>query len=181
MIQVYLIRHSITKGNLEGRYIGSTDEALCESGIILAQSKKMPAVQKVYTSPLVRCIETAKIIYPNVSRAIIPSLRETDFGDFEYKNYEELNGNEAYQKWIDSNGKSGFPNGETFEEAYSRALEAFRTVIKDASSHNYKSIAIVTHGGTIMSIMETLSNEKKDYFEWHVKNCEGYMLEIDGG
>lgn len=181
MILVYLIRHSITKGNLEGRYIGSTDEPLCEDGIKLAQSKNMPKVDKVYSSPSKRCLETADILYYNVSKAVIPSLRETDFGDFENKNYNELNGNEDYQRFIDSNGKAGFPNGESFEEAYNRAIEAFRIVIKDAIENHYRSIAVVTHGGTIMSIMEKLSDKKKEYFEWHVKNCEGYMLEIDGG
>ena len=31
-MDVYLIRHGKTKGNLEGRYIGTTDEPLCEEG-----------------------------------------------------------------------------------------------------------------------------------------------------
>lgn len=181
MIKVYLIRHSITKGNLEGRYTGSTEESLSELGIQLAQSKNMPKVEKVYSSPATRCIETADILYKNVSKAIIPGLRETDFGDFENKNYEELNGNADYQKWIDTMGKSGFPNGESFEDAYYRAIETFQVIAKDARMNQYSSIAIVTHGGTIMAMMENLSREKKDYFEWHVKNCEGYMLEIDGG
>jgi len=181
MINVYLIRHSATKGNKEGRYIGSTNEPLSEAGVSLAKSKKMQPVDWVYVSPLVRCTQTADILYPGCSRSIIPGLRETDFGDFENKNYEELNGNPEYQKWIDTMGKSGFPNGESFEDAYSRAINSFQVIIKNAKENNYNSIAIVTHGGTIMSIMDKLSNEKKDYFDWHVKNCEGFMLEIDGG
>ena len=32
MRDLYLIRHGKTKGNLEGRYIGTTDEPLCEEG-----------------------------------------------------------------------------------------------------------------------------------------------------
>ena len=37
-MQLLLIRHSITAGNLEHRYIGCrTDEPLCEAGIALAQ------------------------------------------------------------------------------------------------------------------------------------------------
>lgn len=181
MIRVYLMRHSITKGNLEGRYIGSTDEHLCEEGIKQAKAKCMPKVEMVYSSPLIRCLETADILYSNIPKAIIHGLRETEFGDFENKNYEELNGNADYQRWIDTMGKSGFPNGESFEDAYSRATQAFEVVIKDATLNHYNSIAIVTHGGTIMSIMDKFSNEKKDYFDWHIKNCEGYMLEIDGG
>ena len=36
-------------------------------------------------------------------------LEEMDFGDFEYKNYHELNGNAAYQAWIDSGGTDCLP------------------------------------------------------------------------
>lgn len=181
MIRVYLVRHSLTKGNLEGRYIGSTDEHLCEEGVALAGAKSMCQVEQVYVSPMFRCMETADILYPDCPKSIIPGLRETEFGDFENKNYEELNGNPDYQIWIDTMGKSGFPNGESFEDAYKRSMNAFQVVIKNAKENKFSSIAIVTHGGTIMSIMDKLSNEKKDYFDWHVKNCEGYMLEIDGG
>ena len=30
--RLYLIRHGITSGNLEGKYIGTTDLPLCEEG-----------------------------------------------------------------------------------------------------------------------------------------------------
>ncbi|WP_099467975.1 bifunctional adenosylcobinamide kinase/adenosylcobinamide-phosphate guanylyltransferase [Konateibacter massiliensis] len=180
-IQVYLIRHSTTKGNLEKRYVGSTDEPLCDEGIELAMEKKLPQVDKVYTSPLCRCIQTTEILYPHLKKAIIPGLRETDFGVFEYKNHVELDGSEDYQSWIDSGGKSGFPQGESFEEANERAGAVFRFIIKDAFEHKHESIAIVTHGGTIMAIMSQFSGEKRDYFDWKAGNCEGYLLEIDGG
>ena len=45
MIQLYLIRHSMTAGNLKKRYIGRTDESLCPEGIVLLESyiqKNMP-------------------------------------------------------------------------------------------------------------------------------------------
>ena len=38
MIQLYLIRHSMTAGNLKKRYIGRTDESLCPEGIVLLES-----------------------------------------------------------------------------------------------------------------------------------------------
>ncbi|KAB1439892.1 bifunctional adenosylcobinamide kinase/adenosylcobinamide-phosphate guanylyltransferase [Candidatus Galacturonibacter soehngenii] len=181
IIKVYLIRHSITKGNLEKRFIGSTDESLCEEGIALAKEKKLPFVCKVYVSPLKRCQETANILYPNHETAVISGLRETDFGDFEYKNYEELKGNKDYQKWIDSNAMSGFPNGESMEDTNRRVEDTFLHIIKDAVKHQYDSIAIVTHGGTIMSIMTLFAKEKRSYHDWLAKNCEGFLLEIDGG
>ena len=85
---IVLLRHSITAGNLVGRYIGTTDESLCPEGIQLLKTKKMPKAELVYTSPMKRCKETAALLWPGISQKIIESLRECDFGEFENKNYK---------------------------------------------------------------------------------------------
>ena len=64
-MRVILIRHSKTAGNLKGRYIGTTDEPLCEEGIRLLEGKTYPAAELVYVSPMKRCRETASLIYPD--------------------------------------------------------------------------------------------------------------------
>ena len=50
--RLYLIRHGITQGNLEGKYIGTTDLPLCEEGenaiSSLAALEVYPKVQEVY-------------------------------------------------------------------------------------------------------------------------------------
>ena len=65
-MRIYLIRHSMTKGNKEKRYIGTTDESLCLEGIQLLEERKgmYPEVTYVYVSPMKRCVQTAEIIYP---------------------------------------------------------------------------------------------------------------------
>ena len=108
-MRVVLIRHSKTAGNLKGRYIGTTDEPLCEEGIRLLEGKNYPAAELVYVSPMKRCRETASLIYPTLTQREEPLLRECDFGDFENKNYLELNGNPDYQAWVDSGGTLPFP------------------------------------------------------------------------
>ena len=48
---IYLIRHGLTKANLEGKYIGETDLDLCEEGVSELLSLKeqfvYPAVGRV--------------------------------------------------------------------------------------------------------------------------------------
>ena len=39
---------------------------------------------------MMRCRETAEILFPGQVLCVQEGLQETDFGDFEYKNYEEL-------------------------------------------------------------------------------------------
>ena len=124
MAEIILVRHGKTAGNLEGRYIGSrTDEPLCEEGIHALEEKvregTYPPVDLVYASPMIRCRQTAKILWPKFTDSsqiqYVQNLQECDFGAFENKNYQELSGNAEYQAWIDSNGTLPFPGGESHE------------------------------------------------------------------
>lgn len=188
-MRIYLIRHSMTKGNKEKRYIGTTDESLCLEGIQLLEERKgmYPEVTYVYVSPMKRCVQTAEIIYPEMMKAGAYScnekLRECDFGLFENHNYIELSGCPEYQAWIDSGGKLPFPEGESREAFIRRTLEGFREVVRDAQAHDRETIAVVAHGGTIMSIMERYAVKEDgtpagSYYDYQIKNGEGYELRI---
>ena len=190
MAELILIRHGKTAGNLLGRYIGSrTDEPLCDEGREGLAGKQLPEVERLYVSPMKRCVETAEILCPGFDRKKmqkVMDLRECDFGDFENKNYKELSGNGDYQAWIDSNGTLPFPNGESMDAFKSRCLEAFARIVEEVSGAEQEWIAsgktgifragIVVHGGTIMAILEQYGYPKAAYFDYQVKNGCGYRL-----
>lgn len=190
MGELILIRHGKTAGNLLGRYIGRrTDEPLCDEGREGLAGKQLPEVERLYVSPMKRCVETAEILWPGFDRKKmqkVTDLRECDFGDFENKNYKELSGNGDYQAWIDSNGTLPFPNGESMDAFKSRCLEAFARIVEDVSGAEQEWIAsgktgifragIVVHGGTIMAILEQYGYPKAAYFDYQVKNGCGYRL-----
>ena len=167
-MKVILIRHGATMGNQEKRYIGITDEALCDTGIekLLKNVHKdiYPAADKIYVSPMKRCIQTAQIIYPGREAVVVDDLKECDFGRFEGKNYIELSGDAYYQRWIDSNATLPFPKGED--------VKAFR---KRCTEDN-ESAALVVHGGTIMSILSEFYGG--GYYDYHCGNAEGYICEV---
>ena len=183
-----------------GRYIGITDEPLCQEGRAAILKGNYPKVHRVYASPMKRCLETAALIYPEADIRKIDLLRECDFGSFENKNYLELSGNPDYQAWIDSNGQLPFPGGEDSLAFRRRCREGFRQVIGDmvcSICHNtvrdvkgkwretgempreqYEA-AVVVHGGTIMSILEAFGDPKEDFYHWQVKNGEGFGMLLD--
>lgn len=174
-IPVLLIRHGFTAGNLEGRYVGSTDEPLIPKGrealLRLRASLKergIPFPETVYTSPLLRCRESAELLFPRVPLTAVPDFRECAFGEFEYKNYEELNGDPAYQAWIDSGGELAFPGGEEPSAFRRRCREAFLAHSPEQPA------AYVVHGGTIMAVLDSFSDPHRDYFDWQVKNACGF-------
>lgn len=185
-MELIWIRHGMTKGNMEKRYIGGrTDEGLCEEGRqrLLEQSMSgfYPRADRVYVSPMRRCMETAQILYPDAEKRIIPGFRECDFGLFENKNYEELSRLSVYQKWIDGKGKARFPEGEDPGEFSRRSVRALAEVVMNEKLP--KRTAFVVHGGTIMAVFSELDEKRRDFYDYHVDNGQGYLCtpETDSG
>lgn len=179
MIEISLIRHGMTEGNKFRRYIGVTDESLCEEGRLQLQDLYYLEPERLFVSPMKRCRETAEILFPGKTAEIIYNLSECNFGEFENKNYKELSGSDSYQEWIDSNGTLPFPGGESPEVFKKRSIRAFQNVVNICLVEGIKYAAIIAHGGTIMSVMEAFAPEKKDYYQWHVKNGDGYCVTLD--
>lgn len=185
-IQIYLIRHGKTAANLEHRYLGTTDEELCETGKRELEEKRqdMPPVDLLFSSPMVRCRQTCEILFPSMAYDIVEEYGEMNFGDFERKNYEELKENADYQRWIDSNGTLVFPNGESREQFVKRQMTAFEKMCdtikeKQKVGKEITRVAAVVHGGSIMAVLSALSGG--EYFDFQCKNGQGYSFYWEDG
>jgi len=176
-MKIVMTRHFQTPGNLLGRYIGTTDEDLIPEAKAQIHIR-YPEVERVYASPLKRCLQTAALLYPKKEPVICSDFRECDFGRFENKNYQELSGDAAYQAWIDSNGTLPFPEGESNEDFRTRCCKAFEAVIDECIKENVESVAIVVHGGTIMSILSAFDEKAGSFYDYQVKNGQGYMMHL---
>ncbi len=176
-----LIRHSITAGNLAGQYIGSTDQPLCQEGIELAQAsvRSMPQVDRVYRSPMLRCRQTAEILYPHHISREVADLREADFGIYEGKAYARLADDPRYREWIASAGALPPPDGESAEHFSKRCVTAFRGVLTELARDDIPCAACVIHGGSIMAIMTALASPKRQFYEWRADNCCGFIVNAD--
>ncbi len=180
MMEVVLIRHGMTNGNLEKRYIGGrTDEPLCTTGRERLCHHSYPEVDAVIVSPMLRCIETASLIYPDYRVIEEEKFRECDFGAFEGFTAKELEQDPRYQEWINSMGTAAFPGGEDPEKFQQRCRTGFLEVLEFSRRLGFYKVAIICHGGTIMSVMSSFAKPKKDYFDFQVKNGEGYVLSVD--
>ncbi len=193
-MKIWLIRHGATKGNAGGRYVGSTDEPLSGQGVrqMKELSEKLPEdvrknISGVWVSPMKRCRQSAEILFPEAVLHEANGLRECDFGEFEYRNYEELNGRADYQAWIDSGGRAAFPGGESREIFCKRTVSAFDDIIGKYAEKIYAekipdddmTAAIVCHAGTIMAVMEKYAVPHRDYFDWHTENGSGFSVTLD--
>jgi alpha-ribazole phosphatase len=142
-----------------------------------------------------RALETAEIMIPGITAGseeingdltgikflTIDELHETDFGIFEGRTYEELNADpdtrDAYQAWIDSGGTMKIPDGESLEESQARSLEGFHKAVQKARTAGANQLIIVAHGGTVMSVMQSIFGG--NYYDYYTGNGDGYTFELE--
>ena len=91
-MELLMIRHSSTRGNLLRQYVGSQDHPLAPEGVALAERRRgeMPPIDGLWVSPMLRCRQTAEILFPGVEQRLVDALKECDFGTFEGKTWAEL-------------------------------------------------------------------------------------------
>ena len=178
MNKVFFIRHGATAGNLEHRYIGRTDEKLCQLGVQQIQALHAPNIEVLFVSPMTRTRQSAELLFPDTTATIVHELRETDFGVFEAKTAEELSDDPDYRAWIDFNCLTPIPGGEAVSDFKARCINAFLTAMGTVADE--QRVAFVIHGGCIMSILEALAKPQRSFYDYHIGNGTMLCAEYDG-
>lgn len=181
--KLHLIRHALTQGNIDGLYIGHTDMPLCSDGIRQVMDMKeeftYPETNFVFSSPLKRCIDTCKIIYPNIKPIVVEDLIEYDFGEFEGKNAAELHEKQPlFDKWLAGDPEVKPPFGESNEEFAKRVCDCFVKIVDGIIKTGTDNACIVTHGGVIMTILANCGLPEAAAHEWMTPSGCGYTLRI---
>ena len=183
--KLHLIRHGLTSGNLQGLYIGSgTDIPLCDEGRAqLAELKERfeyPQVDTVFSSPLMRAVETANILFPNATHQFsVHDLREAGFGVFENHPVKELVKNEDFKKWI-TPGSGFVPEGaEPTEQFHARCSETLLKLFEYMIRMDVTEAACVTHGGVIMSMLSQRALPSRHPEQWMADPGCGYTVQTD--
>lgn len=180
--KIHLIRSSYTKSNLEGRYIGHTDEELCAEGLAgieqLLQEAKYPEAEVVLTSPLKRCVETCEKIYPEKTATPVRELIECDFGEFDGLSAQELEKYPEFAEWLKGGADAAPPHGESGGEFSRRVCSCFIKIVDGMLSTGITNTAIVTHGGVIMTLLAAFGLPEMPSHEWRMPPACGYTLNI---
>jgi len=156
MTRLLLIRHGETDYNLNRRYCGYNNPPLNVAGILQAKSlvKQLKDfnIAAVYSSDLLRAVQTAAIIFPKFQIKTELDFREFNFGIFEGLNYDELMEKHRglYIDWIRDPSNVLIPNGEEFRDFRKRVSNTLFSIV---SLHRGKTIALVSHSGPIRLIL----------------------------
>ena len=183
--KLHLIRHGMTEGNLKGLYIGSgTDIPLCDEGRAQLQELKerfeYPQVDTVFSSPLMRSVETANILFPNATHQFsVHDLREAGFGVFENRPVKELVKDEDFKKWI-TPGSGFVPEGaEPTEQFHARCAETLLKLFEYMIRMDVTEAACVTHGGVIMSMLSQRALPSRHPEQWMADPGCGYTVQTE--
>ena len=181
--KIHLIRHAMTEENLDGKYIGQTDVPASEYGLrqikdIIDEYGGYPEVDAVVSSPLKRCTETAKLIYPGKEPMILNGLIEYDFGEFEGKTPDELKDREDYKKFLEGGLDNPPPGGESVREVVGRCYDALSVIIGDMMEEGLTNCAVITHSGIIMNMLACFGLPKRRAIEYACGFGEGFEVMV---
>ena len=178
--RIQFIRHGMTSANLDGKYIGKTDEPLCSEGVAeffkKLEERVYPPVQKVSTSPLKRCTSTAGILHPETFAVAVEELAERDFGDFEGKKAVDLMDTDEYRQFLKGGLDNPAPHGESMRSVIERCYTAISFIVQDMMNEGLTNCAVVTHGGIIMNMLSCFGMPKMRPMDFPCDFGEGYEV-----
>lgn len=150
---LYFVRHGSTdwnenrnsKGEKDPKFQGRADLSLNEKGIMQAQmmAEQLKDVwfDRVICSPLVRAVQTCRIIYKgNIPIEIDDRLVERDFGEFEGKTRSEFG--DKFEDFCNRYSKQKY-QAESIESVERRVF----SLLDELQKQPNKNILIVSHGG----------------------------------
>lgn len=152
-MKLYFIRHGQSEGNISGRHNAWAQVSLTEKGkqdaAMAGRLLKNVHFDKVYTSDLIRTIQTQQIALPNAESEALFLLREVNVGNLLGRRIEDCAaeyGEEYYANRFETNFAPY--GGESYEDL-SQRIRQFLTMMENSS---YETVAVFGHG-TYMTVL----------------------------
>lgn len=177
-MKIYIVRHSESEANTRDILAGQKDFSLSQRGI--ADAKQLASKilgnlrpQIVYSSPLIRAIQTALplVMSNRIPLLIDERIIEHDIGIFAGKTYAEVEADPRYEKNRLKRWNWTPPSGESYEQL-ARRLDSFFSQLPAEGP----DCLIVTHAVTMRIIRGLLENTLPLYPESIPKNGEIWQV-----
>ena len=159
MKRLILIRHGETEANIKGLVCGQMDTLLSKNGRLQCESLRT-SISKlslrdflIFSSPLVRAIESAKLIFgKDISLVLDDRLKETNTGIYSQLTFDELYQVAPHFKHEGDSFEVKYPEGESIQDLFNRHV-SFLNEVMFKNYNDEMDVVIVGHGGTINSIL----------------------------
>lgn len=172
-MRVLLIRHGRQNSPLCNVNVPLAAEGRRQAEL-LGERLKGERVDAVWSSDLIRAVETADLINQPLQapRVVRSALKEISFGDMEGLSDEVIA--DRYGEFQKARARMEadlpYPGGECAQDVVDRVLP----VMEEILTHDYETVAVVTHGGVIRSMTAYylgMDLAKVPLLGGHLENC----------
>ena len=162
--RLIVVRHAQSESNKAKFYAAAVNVNLTDFGREQAEHTaeflRDHHIDRAYSSPMVRVIQTAKPIIRErgLPLELVPDLREINGGMWEGLTYEEIENCYHHERWLWYNDFINCicPGGDSVSELYNRVRPAFEKIISD----NYGKTVLVASHATPIRLMLTVFEGK---------------------
>lgn len=194
-MNIYVVRHGETPWNTQLKLQGRSDIPLNERGIeqarLTGEGLKTAGIcfDKVYSSPLQRAVKTAELISGFSPLKIIKEHRiiEFSFGKAEGSTPQQRQTNPDFAPiknfFNDPPAYAPAEGAESFDEVFARTSSFWEEEIRSlSSSPRNKNILVVTHGGTLQTLLMHIDGRPlKDFWKVSFPNCSVNKVVLEDG
>lgn len=183
----YLVRHGKDDDTLRG---GWSQQPLTDEGEVQAAEladfvqKSGLGIQQIYSSDLLRAMQTAQIVADSLRLPIAPKpeFREANNGNLAGMKNELAAEQYPGLYWNTLAWEQQYPGGESPKEFYERIRCAWDVLQKDILKRN-ENVMLVTHGGVMHVILSIVKGEiySNQASPRKIRNAELIALKYQSG
>ena len=181
---LYIIRHGKTEMNAKMLMQGRSNHPLNEAGIAQAEeaagrfAEMGIKIDKVYSSPLVRALQTAERIAPDAKFVVDYRLIEMDYGPYEGMDLRDP-APEVIDFFMDFVNVPAPEGMEPLHAVVERLGDFLEEIADEAEKSN---VLISTHAIAMKGALEYLTpGSKGSYWAKNIGNCDIYASEVKDG
>ena len=181
-MKIYFIRHGQSVANNTKNHSGWSQTPLSEQGKEDAQrvGRVLSEIEfdKVYSSDLIRAMETCEIALGGADYEALSILREVNVGMLAGRSFDACL-EEYGEEYAEHRKRFEFKNygGESYED-YCIRVKKFLDV---AEKSGYENIAAFCHGGFINTALDVISGVRTDRACFPCHNCSVSVFELKDG
>jgi probable phosphoglycerate mutase len=170
MTEFLLIRHAINDWVKTGRLAGWTPGVHLnpdgqKQAQALGEHLAGTPLNRIYSSPLERAVETAEAIaihHPNLTVQLLDGVGEVRYGDWQGARLDKLRKEALWETVQNTPSRVHFPNGETIRQAQARAIDALEGLV---NQYPNQRVVVVSHSDVIKLVIAHYIGAHIDLFQ----------------